>query len=527
MNPKTFVRNRILRTLGTVGWEGISLYVFASALTGSPVCVYGSHGAAKTMTFRLLAEKCFGLPYVLYDASKSNWVDIVGYPNLDKFKEGKVEFVETEMSIWNKKILILDEAARAREDIQNGYLEVLRSSTLQGVDTGIRWKFLASNTLDYPGTRPLDAAFASRIGYYCAVPEFLNMDVEDQGYILQMQENSDGRGLREWDKNMAPPEDNIPDMSLEFSSLMTEAAAKMEEVKTAYGEMFAEYVRKFAALMEVRTKVKGSDVIRMDGRTCGTLLNNMYACVALESLEYEVAGEEFTEDTLRECVAGVVSHSFPWVLTGQKVNPQAVSEALDQVAYILKTRDLVAFTLATEKNPVKKIMLSLEMEDLEPVAIYDAVEELLENPDSMECIMFCALMGEESRAHLFEKLNANSELKDRIYDRLFDISMRGLEFDGAYKLQTEQVKILYEEYGMEIIKDGDLDLVKDMHLRFALLYLANTLGGNALEEGQDIVQFRSELKRALEFIKEVDATVNHNYKETREALLAFRETVGV
>ena len=89
---------RILDTLGLFGWkEQDENLVLASLLTGDPLLLIGNHGSAKTLIANKVAE-ALGLKSLVYDASKAMFEDVLGYPNVEKLKEGIVEYVPSKMT---------------------------------------------------------------------------------------------------------------------------------------------------------------------------------------------------------------------------------------------------------------------------------------------------------------------------------------------------------------------------------------------------------------------------------------------
>ena len=83
----------ILEQLGIYGWkEQHESLVMASLLTGDPLLVIGNHGCAKTHLACRVAE-ALGRRFLVYDASKAIFEDVLGYPNMEKLKQGVVEYV--------------------------------------------------------------------------------------------------------------------------------------------------------------------------------------------------------------------------------------------------------------------------------------------------------------------------------------------------------------------------------------------------------------------------------------------------
>jgi MoxR-like ATPase len=86
-------RTMILEQLGIYGWkERDENVVVASLLTGDPLLLIGNHGCAKTHLACRVAE-ALGKRFLVYDASKAMFEDVLGYPNVEKLKHGVVEYV--------------------------------------------------------------------------------------------------------------------------------------------------------------------------------------------------------------------------------------------------------------------------------------------------------------------------------------------------------------------------------------------------------------------------------------------------
>ena len=76
----------ILNQLGIYGWkEQDENLVLASLLTGDPLLLVGNHGCAKTHLACRVAE-ALGRRFLVYDASKAMFEDMLGYPNVEKLK---------------------------------------------------------------------------------------------------------------------------------------------------------------------------------------------------------------------------------------------------------------------------------------------------------------------------------------------------------------------------------------------------------------------------------------------------------
>ena len=91
----------ILEGLGIYGWpEGDENLLLASLLTGDPLLLIGRHGSAKTALAVRIAQ-ALGRRFVAYDASKAMFEDVLGYPNLEQLKRGKVAYIPGPLTVWD------------------------------------------------------------------------------------------------------------------------------------------------------------------------------------------------------------------------------------------------------------------------------------------------------------------------------------------------------------------------------------------------------------------------------------------
>jgi len=103
----------ILEKLGIYGWkERDENLLLASLLTGDPLLLIGTHGTAKTHTASRIAET-IGKTFIAYDSSKALFEDVLGYPNIEKLKQGVVDYIPSKVTIWDKEMILIDELNRA------------------------------------------------------------------------------------------------------------------------------------------------------------------------------------------------------------------------------------------------------------------------------------------------------------------------------------------------------------------------------------------------------------------------------
>jgi MoxR-like ATPase len=189
----------ILQPLGIHGWESVETPLFACILLGEPVCLVSEPGAGKTYFGEVLARALGdGVRYGYYDTSKSNFEDFIGFPNPESFKQGRAEFIENELTIWDKQVIMLDEVSRAARDTSNKWLEILGSRMLMGRPLPLVAVLGAMNPVTHHGTHLLDQAFADRFVAFLPLPAYSQMSPEARRSILDGATGLDAPALDFW-----------------------------------------------------------------------------------------------------------------------------------------------------------------------------------------------------------------------------------------------------------------------------------------------------------------------------------------
>jgi MoxR-like ATPase len=163
----------ILEQFGIYGWkEQDENLAIASLLTGDPLLLIGNHGCAKTHLACRIAE-ALGRRFLVYDASKAMFEDVLGYPNVEKLKQGVVEYVPSPVTVWDKELILIDELNRAIPELQSKWLEIIRSRKIMGFPTKVKWVWAAMNPMTYSATQALDEALVGRFALFIYPPDVL------------------------------------------------------------------------------------------------------------------------------------------------------------------------------------------------------------------------------------------------------------------------------------------------------------------------------------------------------------------
>ena len=91
-----------------------------------------------------------------------------GIPVPQKLARGKLEFSKHDRSIWNAKVIVIDELSRANRENQNLWLEILEEKTCFGNRLYYEALIATMNPESYAATFKLDEALLDR--FYAVVP---------------------------------------------------------------------------------------------------------------------------------------------------------------------------------------------------------------------------------------------------------------------------------------------------------------------------------------------------------------------
>jgi len=297
----------ILQRLGVYGWkEQDENLAMASLLTGDPLLLIGNHGCAKTHVATKLAE-ALSRRFLAYDASKAMFEDVLGYPDLEKLKQGAVEYVPSKVTVWDKEFILIDELNRALPDLQSKWLEIIRSRKIMGFDTQVKWVWAAMNPLSYSATQALDEALIGRFAIFLYPPDVLQMGEEDRIRVTTHINGDDAPALSEW-----IPGGNGKTVRKESVLKVGEGAERLLRLAAEHFNglreqipMLSMFLAKFADLLMRETKGE----IALDGRRLGFIYRNILANRAVELAKGEVFGAAV--DSFAESARYVVQSSIP------------------------------------------------------------------------------------------------------------------------------------------------------------------------------------------------------------------------
>jgi len=270
----------LLEKLGIFGWqEADENLALASLLTGDPLLLIGNHGSAKTHVANKIAQ-ALHRPFLVYDASKAMFEDVLGYPNIEKLKQGVVEYVPSNVTIWDKELILIDELNRAIPELQSKWLEIIRSRKIMGFETMVKWVWAAMNPLSYSATQVLDEALIGRFAMFLYPPDVLQMTEENRIKVTEHINGEDAPSISEWTEGSrmeTVTELDVTQSGIDLNNVLRISAQYFGRLKSQL-KTLSEFLAKFADLLMRETNGE----VTLDGRRLGFIYRNVLANRSIE-----------------------------------------------------------------------------------------------------------------------------------------------------------------------------------------------------------------------------------------------------
>lgn len=391
----------ILQQLGIFGWkEADENLVLASLLTGDPLLLIGNHGCAKTHVANKVAQ-ALGRKFLVYDASKAMFEDVLGYPNVEQLKHGVVEYVPSPVTIWDKELVLIDELNRAVPELQSKWLEIIRSRKIMGFPTQVKWVWAAMNPMSYSATNALDAALIGRFAFFLYPPDVLQMEEEDRIRVAMHINGDDAPSLSEWTSGVAVG--TVP------KSDVVEVGAKIRETLMLAGRHFlnlreqmptlAEFLAKFSDLLMRETKGE----VALDGRRLGFLHRNLLADRAIELAKAEVFGNALPDFV--QSARYVAQSSIPVGLNDESLKREEAVHKMDICfdllsSYFEKGAELTRVNMIYELFTTPALMRKAELlltQPLGELALSKAWTDLMAEERDLTLLAYTALQVDARR----------------------------------------------------------------------------------------------------------------------------------
>lgn len=405
----------ILEQLGIYGWkEPDENLILASILTGDPLLLIGNHGCAKTHIANKMGQ-ALNRRFLVYDASKAMFEDILGFPNIEKLKQGVVEYVPSNVTIWDKELVLIDELNRAIPELQSKWLEIIRSRKIMGFETKVKWVWAAMNPMSYSATQALDEALIGRFALFVYPPDVLQMEELDRIKVTGHINGDDAPAISIWTANQSSStvsKESVVEVGQKMNLMLVKAARHFSRLKAELSTL-SQFLARFADLLLRETKTE----ISLDGRRLGFIYRNILSNRAVELAKTEVFGTE-TLDFVQSA-RYVVQSSIPVGLNDESLKREEAVHKMEICFDLLSSffaegSDMAKVNLIYELFTTQNLMRKAEIlltANLNEFVLSKAWNDLIKDEQDITLLAYTALQVEAHRpgtipAELLEGLSS-------------------------------------------------------------------------------------------------------------------------
>lgn len=439
----------------------------------------GRHGTGKTRIAKILSRGYGDEGFVFYDATKDDLISIAGIPDANAIKNGKMEFVAHNKSIWNKSTIVVDEITRASKENQNLWLEIMEEKKCFGIPIPYRTLIATANPESYAAAFQLDEALMDRFYAVIPVPEMQEgISGEDIEAMIDLAGKSDGTVSSE-------------EMARTFFEIQYAHAALIrkgvvEKIKNYLGALIP-------PLMSV---LKSSDGPYISPRTYS---RNLPQAIIAIAAYHEVAG---TTEPLQTAAW----ESLKYVIaTKLQIKPAILKQLHEDAKALLKSGDI------SELDKTRSEIISLS-------TFEEKLEFLRKNSEKVQE----HLKSDEKEKLFGELLRGASEKGDQEKLVLLKVELEKLGYEGDILRQLDGKLIITLNSAINYIIPK-LGLIKTKPKSNRTKAVKNIeIFRRMVNEGTFITDNSSEILRIKTFIINV---YEGDEADTEENILSFFETV--
>ncbi len=448
----------LLEKLGVFGWnEQDENLVLASLLTGDPLLMIGNHGCAKTLIAYKIGE-ALGRKFLVYDASKAMFEDVLGYPNIEKLKQGVVDYIPSEVTIWDKELILIDELNRAIPELQSKWLEIIRSRKIMGFNTQVKWVWAAMNPMSYSATNALDEALIGRFALFVYPPDLLEMSEADRIKVTTHINGDDAPAINVWlgrGNGKSVSKKNIADVGKKTETMLKKSAEHFIRLKYELTTL-SEFLAKFADLLMRETNGE----ISLDGRRIGFIYRNILANRSVELAKAEIFGNQ--AQSFVDSARYVMQSSIPVGLNDESLKREEavhkmeicfdlLSSYFDKKSEINKVN--LIYELFTTDDFMRKAKILLQ-ENLGDFVSSKAWNDLINDKTDLTLLAYVALQIEARRPGTVPR-----ELLESLSRK---ISGTSLSTECIPNLLNKQIEYI-DELESLLKRNSDLELLIAIH----------------------------------------------------------------
>lgn len=409
-------KDTLLNSIGAIGWNEISTPLMVSLFTGLPICLMGEAGTGKTFIAKQVAGFLLSVSIAAIDASKCDWEELVGPYNMEAYMKGEIKYLKTPVSLFGKEFVFADEINRADNKVQNGFLEIMKDNTLNGMSTSIKYKWAAANYLTHEGTQPLTEALADRFVFVLDVPTLLSQSEKNLKQVTEQGADVDDHIISQYVPGWERISSKYKDMSEAFKEYMLGVGQEYAKIK---GKLkIPEYVISLAkmymgGLNHNSRDGKQTNPYLIEQRRVNQLVSAITAYLSVELYEYNQYIESLPEDKkekakllkeekdtwIHSLILECVLRNVNVALSGKEFNQSAIQTAHQTALKVIDSADLedVIYRIKSETDLTKRFFLSLLHIEDEPLEIHDAFDRIYSKYDLNEDNQFGVKFNVDSK----------------------------------------------------------------------------------------------------------------------------------
>jgi len=403
----------ILEKLGIYGFDAHQeSCVFASLMSGEPLLFIGPPGVAKTELVKAIGsalresskrqhpnhpDKWFS--YQIYDASKLNFEDLVGYPSIADLQKNppEVKYVPTKSSIWGKDLIAFDEINRCSEDRQSNLFEIIRSRKLHGLPTGNTFIMSTMNPFGDQGTVEMSDALVDRHTFYLRLDTFDQMSSTDRRNVIRRVGDVDAVGLKYWSQTRSKYDtsddsinDYLADVGDEIKQLMSLSQISYQELKDSLSDSVIKVIDYIVENLPNNFKKENEKIVdecRISGRRASSLFRAVLAtrAVRLNLSSTGMAGKSIskTKPTFATTFINTINTCLP-IGIGGNLDQNILDRAQSYITSFV-TNSWSQVTSSTDFVDVDYVATALSLDN--PIEILSAVLDLNLNKNTRNTLI--------------------------------------------------------------------------------------------------------------------------------------------
>ena len=227
-----------------IGWHDIEPIIITNLALKKPIILEGTHGICKSTLGREISRLFGENACRCYDATKDDLVSIASVPIPDELAKGRLVFSKHDRSIWDAKVVYIDELMRANRENQNLWLEILEEKTLFGQKLVYEMVIATQNPEGYASNFDLDEALLDRFNVVVPIPNLQTSKSELIKKVIKInvnRKNGSGGNL-ESKLDIVALQKIVDDVRVEYAKMLGDK--ELSEVVYTFVSEFMELVLK-------------------------------------------------------------------------------------------------------------------------------------------------------------------------------------------------------------------------------------------------------------------------------------------